>query len=240
MGKILVDPLPRNGGILTAFFLRAVELFQGISDEDALQIGRLFTERHYPRGATIFSLGASSDSMYVMREGVVRLSALSERGAETILHILKPDEIFGELLFSEEKRSFTAIADTDTIVTVIPRENFVESMRSVPSLAENFIRLLSRRLAKVEKEFAEFGHTWSYNRLAKVLLLLADEHGVDSPAGTRIPLRLTHEDLAKLIGTTRETVTTQINRFRKKGLVKREGHFFLVNRKGLKSFLRSE
>jgi CRP/FNR family cyclic AMP-dependent transcriptional regulator len=224
---------------LTASVPRAVDLFQGISEEEVQKISRLFTERRYTGGVTIFSLGALADSMYIVKEGVVRLSAVSERGAETILHILKPHEIFGELLFSEEKRALTAIADTDTIVTVIPREIFVEILRSVPLVAENFIRLLSRRLSKVEKEFADFGHTWSYNRLARVLLELAEEHGVEIPAGTRIPLRLTHEDLAKLIGTTRETVTTQINRFRRKGLVKREGRFFLLNRKGLESFLRS-
>jgi CRP/FNR family cyclic AMP-dependent transcriptional regulator len=220
-------------------FLTAVELFHGVPERDREKISRLCVDRRYPRGATIFSLGAPADSMYVVREGVVRLSAVSEKGSETILHILKPDAIFGELLFSEDKRALTAIADTEAIVTVIPRENFVESMRSIPSLAENFIRLLSRRLAKVEKEFAEFGHTWSYNRLAKVLLQLAEEHGAETPKGTRIPLCLTHEDLAKLIGTTRETVTTQIKRFRRKGLVKREGRFFLVDRKGLESFLRS-
>jgi CRP/FNR family cyclic AMP-dependent transcriptional regulator len=224
---------------LAASVPRAIDLFQGISQEEAQKISRLFSERHYTGGATIFSLGALADSMYIVKEGLVRLSAVSERGAETILHILKPYEIFGELLLSEEKRAFTAIAETDTIVTVIPREIFVEILRSVPLVAENFIRLLSRRLSKVEKEFADFGHTWSYNRLARVLLELAEEHGVEIPAGTRIPLRLTHEDLAKLIGTTRETVTTQINRFRRKGLVKREGHFFLLNRKGLESFLRS-
>jgi CRP-like cAMP-binding protein len=219
--------------------LTAVELFRGVPERDREKISLLCVDRRYPERATIFARGDPGDSLYLLKEGLVRVCSVSEKGAETILHILKPDAIFGELLFSEERRALTAIAGTDVVVTVIPRKNLQEILRSVPAVAENFIRLLSRRLSKVEKEFADFGHTWSYDRLARILLSLAGEHGVETAAGTRITLRLTHEDLAKLIGTTRETVTTQINRFRRKGLVQREGRFFVVNRKGLESFLRS-
>lgn len=217
----------------------AVELFRGVPARDLDSISRLCTERRYRKGTVIFARGDAGDSLFLLKEGVVRVCSVSETGAETILYILKPDAIFGELLFSEEQRALTAIAGTNTVVTVIPRKSFAEILRSVPVVAENFIRLLSKRLARVEREFVGFGHTWSYDRLAKILLELAGEHGIDTPSGTRIPLRLTHEDLAKLIGTTRETVTTQVNRFRRHGLVRREGRFFLVNRKKLAEFLRS-
>jgi CRP/FNR family transcriptional regulator, cyclic AMP receptor protein len=220
--------------------LTTVELFRGVPERAREKISRFCVDRRYPKKATIFARGDPGDSLFLLKEGLVRICSVSDKGTETILHILKPDAIFGELLFSEEKRALTAVAGTDVVATVISRMNFLEILRSVPVVAENFIRLLSGRLTKVEKEFADFGHTWSYNRLAMVLLALAEEHGVETPAGTRITLRLTHEDLANLIGTTRETVTTQINRFRKKGLVKREGRFLLVNRKGLEPFLRSE
>ena len=219
--------------------LTAVELFRTVSARDMDRISRLCVDRHYAAKTTIFARGDPGDSLFLLKEGVVRICSVSEKGGETILLILKPDAIFGELLFSEETRSLTAIAGTDVIVTILSRENFREILRSVPSVAENFIRLLSRRLSKVERGVAEFGHTWSYDRLAQVLLHLAEEHGIDTPAGTRISLRVTHEDLAKLIGTTRETATTQINRFRRRGLLKREGRFFLVDRARLAEFLRS-
>ena len=218
----------------------ALELFQGVSDPDARRIARLCTERRYPQGATIFSEGDPGDSMFIVKEGVVKLVSVSKKGAETILHILKPDQIFGELLFSEKKRAFSAVASTDVLVTIIPRRSFEEVLASFPTVARNFIRLLSRRLVRVEQEFAGFGHTWSYQRLGQVLLQLAKEHGVPTPAGTVIPLRLTHEDLANLIGTTRETVTTQINRFKRLGLLKRDGPHFLVNTRLLSRFLHPE
>lgn len=170
----------------------------------------------------------------------MKLVSHSEKGMETILHILKPDEIFGELLFSEEKRVFSAVAIEDALVTAISRDRFLELLTAVPTLALNFIKLLSKRLAKVEKGLAESSHTWSYHRLAKVLLKLAEDHGVEKPVGTLIPIRLTHEDLANLIGTTRETVTTQLSKFERMGLLNRQERHLIVSRPGLTEFIHSE
>lgn len=229
-----------RGGVLNSRAVvrpTAVELFKGIPDADVRQIARLCTERHYPQGAMIFSEGDPSDSVFILVEGLAELVSISTKGAETILYILKPGQIFGELLFSEEIRAFNAVASTDVLVTLIPRKRFQEILTAFPTVAQNFIRLLSKRLVMVEQEFAGFGHTWSYQRLGRVLLQLGKEHGVETPDGTRIPLRLTHEDLAKLIGTTRETVTTQINKFRRLGLLRREGPHFVVNTHLLMTFL---
>ncbi len=221
-------------------FHTAAELFQGVTASEAQRIERICAERRYRKGATIFSKGDSADSLYIVKDGKVRILSLSDKGTETILHILKPGAIFGELLLSEERRALTAITGTDVTVTVIPKGSFVELLTSIPIVPRNFIRLLSRRLAKVEKEFADFGHTWSYHRLSRVLLELCDEHGQETPKGTLIPLRLTHEDIANLIGTTRETVTTQLNKFRRLGLLKLQKGFLVVNRNRLEEFGRSE
>lgn len=229
-----------RGGVLNSkVVLRptAVELFKGVTEAELRQIGRLCMERRYAQGATIFSEGDPSDSVLIVSEGLVKLGSVGAKGAETILHILKPDQLFGELLFSEEQRAFNAVASTNVVVTVISRPSFREILTRFPTVAHNFIRLLSRRLVLVEQGFAGFGHTWSYHRLGRVLLQLSAEHGLETPDGTVIPLRLTHEDLAKLIGTTRETVTTQINKFRRSGLLKRKGQHFVVSRPLLLRFL---
>lgn len=214
--------------------ITATDLFQGISQADLEEIARLFTERKYPKGATIFERGDRGEALYVVKEGLVKLASHSGRGTVTILHLLPPGAIFGEILLSEERRAFTALAETDALVSVLPKQGLVHLLSTVPGFSMNFIRLLSRRLAKVEMEFAGFGHTWSYHRLAKVLLELGAEHGVKTPKGISLPLRLTHEELANLIGTTRETVTTQLGRFRRLGLIRREGKTLLLNVPGLK------
>ena len=217
----------------------AGELFQGISESDAQRVARLCTERKYRKGATIFSKGDPSNALFIVKSGKVRILSLSDKGTETIVHILKEGAIFGELLLSEEQRAFTAVAGTDALVTVLPKGGLAELLTAIPAVSRNFVQLLSKRLAKVELEYGDFGHTWSYNRLKKVLLRLCEEHGKETPKGTLIPLRLTHEDLANLIGTTRETVTTQMIRFRRMGLVKRQDRYLVVNRPRLEEFGRS-
>ena len=221
-------------------FVSALDLFHGVAQRDVRKITSLCTEKWISRGVTIFREGESADSLYVLRKGMVRLISLSDEGRETILHILKPDEVFGELLLSEEKRAFTAIAAEDSLVTIISQESFVELLSAVPTVALNFIRLLSKRLATVERGLAEFSHTWSYHRLARVLLQLSEKYGQEVPGGTLIDVRLTHEDLANLIGTTRETVTTQLSKFTRMGLLKREARHFVVARSKISDFIRSE
>jgi CRP/FNR family transcriptional regulator len=218
----------------------AVELFQGISESDARKILGLCIEKRFRRGATIFSAGEPGDCVYIVKSGLVRLTSFSETGKEAILHLLKPDEVFGELLLSEERRAFTAIAAEDSLVTVVSRDRFLEVLLSVPTVALNFIRILSKRLAKVEKGLTESSHTWSYHRLAQTLLQLSEKYGEKVPSGTLIKLRLTHEDLANLIGTTRETVTTQLNKFSRMGLVKRQARRLIVAGPRLREFIRSE
>jgi len=221
-------------------FLTGVELFRGTSEREAQKISNLCTEKRFPRGVTIFSEGDPSNSLYILKNGLVKLISLSDKGSEMILHILKSDEIFGELLLSQEKRAFTAVAVEDTVVTAVSRESFLELLSLVPIVAFNFIRLLSKRLAAVEKGLAESGHTSSYHRLAKVLLHLSEKYGEEVSSGTLIKLRLTHEDLANLIGTTRETVTAQLSKFTRMGLLNRQARRFIVTRPRLTEFIHSE
>ena len=221
-------------------FVTAVDLFQGTPPRDARKISSLSTERQFPRGTRIFGEGEAADAVYILRRGMVKLSSLSDKGRETILHILKPDEVFGELLLSQQQRAFTAVTLEDSVVAIISKESFVELLSTVPAIALTFIRLLSKRLASVERDLAEFGHTWSYHRLARVLLQLAENYGKEVPNGTLINVRLTHEDLANLIGTSRETVTTQLNRFTRMGLLKRDARRFIVAKSKLTDFVRSD
>ena len=217
-----------------------LELFTGIPEADRRRIARFCSGRRYVEGAAIFSEGDPAEAMFIVEDGLVKLVSVSSTGAETILHILKRGDIFGELIFAEDRRAFDAVAGTDVLVTVIPRKRLEEILATVPAVARNFISLLSRRLVRIERGYASFGHTWSYHRLGKVLLRLAGEHGVPAAGGTLIPLRLTHDDLAKLIGTTRETVTKQMVRFRRAGLLRREGRHIVLHTGRLSRFVSSD
>jgi len=220
--------------------LSAVDLFRGVSEREARKISEFCVDKRFRGEATIFGEGDPSDSLYIVKSGVVKLISISPKGSQAILQILKPGQVFGELLLSRERRAFTALAAEDSVVTVISRQSLKELLALSPIVALNFIQVLSRRLADVEKGLADSSHTWSYHRLARVLLRLSEQYGEEVPTGTLIRLRLTHEDLANLIGTTRETVTTQLNRFMRMGLLSQRSRQIIVFRPRLREFLSSE
>ena len=216
------------------------ELFLGLTEEESRKVSRKMGENRFLRGETIFRKDDPSDSLFALKEGLVKLVSHSGKGAGTILYILRPSDIFGELLLVEERRPFNALAVTDVLVGVLSRKDFIELLSAIPRFRLNFIRILSRRLALIEKGVTEFSHTRSYQRLAKVLLQICGEHGVETPGGVMLRLSLTHADLADMIGTTRETVTNQLNRFRRMGLVWAHRRHLVVNRRRMVDYVQSE
>lgn len=218
-------------------FQSARELFRGLPGAEAGKVADLLKEKAYPRDAPLFYEGSPNDFLYIVRKGLVKLVSLSEKGTETILHILHEDDVFGELLLVEGKRPYTAIAITDVVVNALSRKGFLEVLSACPAFTENYARLLSLRLMQVEREFSGMIHAWAYHRLAKELLHLAEDIGVDTLDGTRIALRLTHEDLANLIGTARETVTILLSKFEELGLIHREGRNLVVERSRLREYV---
>lgn len=212
-------------------------MLQGIPEEEARRIAGLFADKKYDRDAALFYEGGPADSLFIVRKGLVKLVSLSERGTESILHIVRADDVFGELLLVQGQRPFSAIALTDVQAGVLTRKDFLEILRTSPVFASNYTRLLARRLMEVEREFAGLIHAWAYHRLAKELLHLAEDIGEDTRTGTRIALKLTHEDLANLIGTTRETVTIQLHKFEEIGLIRREGRNLIVDRARLRDYV---
>lgn len=224
---------------MTLPFQRADELFDGLTESDARRIAARFAVRRLPPDAVLFPEGAESDTLFILREGLVKLSHVSEKGTETILHILREGELFGELILSGLPRPFTAVAITEVRVDVLSGTDLRAAFVEVPDFALGFMTLLSRRMGRVEREFARLLTEWAYHRLARELLSLAGDMGEKTPLGTRIALRLTHEDLANLIGTSRETVTNQLRRFEEMGLLHREGRSIVVHSERLRDYVRS-
>ncbi len=218
-------------------FQTSEALFRQISAEEAVKIRDRLTEHRYSPGETIFYEGDPASALFILETGLVKLISLSEAGEESILHILHPGEIFGELVVLEEKRPFSAVALTDVTVTRLGRKDLLDLLSSLPSLSRSFEHLLCARLFQVEKEFAGLLNAWAYHRLGRELLHLAGDLGVETDGGTLIPLHLTHEDLSNLIGTARETVTIQLQRFEEMGIIRRKGRQIIVNRPRLADYL---
>ncbi len=227
----MVMPLP---------FQTSEELFRGIPQGETRKILGLCTERRFPPDAAIFHEGDPANALLILKKGLVKLVSLSENGTDTILHILRPGEIFGELIFNDARRPFSAVAMTDVTVSILKRKDLLDLFSSLPAFLHNFLGMLSSRMLRVEHDFADLLNAWAYHRLARELLHLAGDLGVETPGGTLIPIHLTHEDLSNLIGTARETVTIQLQKFEEMGLIRREGRRIVVNRARMEEYLSTE
>lgn len=215
----------------------AGELWEGLSPEEREQVARVCPERRFSRGSTIFAPGDAPDALYVLTSGLITLSHLSEGGQESILRVFGPGDVFGEVFLTVRARPFRATALTDSVVTVIPSNTFHRLLSTIPRIGFNFICVLSRHLVEIALDRGQSSHKWASGRLALTLLKLAAAHGAKEEGGTAITLPLSHQILADMIGTSRETVTRQLRRLKRRGLVSQRGRTFLVQVPRLKALV---
>lgn len=206
----------------------AVELWEGLTPEERTQVAGLCLERRFPKGSTLFAPGDAPDALYILQSGLVTLSHVLEDGQQSILRVFAPGDVFGELFLTVQARPFLATALTACVVTVLPAETFRHFLSTIPKIGFNFTCVLSRHLAEMALARGQSGHRWSFHRLALTLLRLSAAHGMDMEGGTAIALPLTHQILADMIGTSRETVSRHVGRLKRQGIVTAHGRTLLV------------
>lgn len=214
------------------------ELWEGLTPEECEQVVKVCPERRFPKGRTIFAPGDPTDGLYVLVSGLVTLSHVSEDGRESILRVFGPGDVFGEIFLAVRTRPFLAKALTRCVVTAIPGEGFLRLLSAIPKIGLNFISVLSRHLADMAVDRGQSSHKWSYERLALTLLKLCAAHGSRHGDGvTTIALPLTHQILADMIGTSRETVSRHLGRLKRQGVVRQQGRTLVVRRDELQALV---
>ncbi len=217
--------------------LEANRLFEGLSPEERERAIASCIRKRYARGERVFATGDRPEFVYLLEAGHVRLVSLEESGSERILHVFRPGDIFGEILFSVERRPFDAVAVDEARVAIMSRATFLQFLQTSPLCGMNFIRLISERLFIAEVDLAALSRTWTRPRLVHLLLKLADNLGEPTPQGTLITVPVTHETMASMIGASRVRVTTYLNQLRREGLLAKQGRFTVVRTEALKKWL---
>lgn len=215
----------------------AGELWEDLSPEEREQVAKFCPERRFPGGSTIFAPGDAPDALYVLLSGLVTLGHVSEDGQESILRVFGPGDVFGELFLTVSARPFLATALTACVVTVIPGKTFLHLLSTIPKIGFNFIRVLSRHLTEMALDRGQSSHKWSFQRLALTLLKLSAAHGVEGEGGAAIALPLTHQILADMIGTSRETVSRHVGRLKQRGIVSQRGRSFRIQKTRLQALV---
>lgn len=193
-----------------------------------------------PKNANVYTSGEQDEMVYFIESGQVKLLMLSSEGKECLLAIHASGDVFGELCLSGiEGRLETATAMEDTLLKKVPCAKFLKCL-ATDSLLEGFIKYLAVRVADQQEVIANLVTVDSEQRLGKTLLHLARQLGKKGPRSTRIGLRISHEELSHMIGTTRPRVSVFMQRFRNLGLIElSEGHYLVVNEDKLTAYLAS-
>lgn len=175
-----------------------------------------------PKKQTIFTQGDSSDSVFYIRRGKIKLTVLAKNGKEATIGILSEGDFFGEgCLAAQPLRMCTATAMTDCMVMRIDKKSIVEVIHRERTFSDMFIAYLLTRNIRYEEDLVDQLFNSSEKRLARILLLLA-HFGKDEKPEVAIP-KISQETLAEMVGTTRGRVNFFMNRFRKLGFVRYNG-----------------
>lgn len=199
----------------TADFLGTVQLFNGLDQEELQHFADLTREKFYPKGSVVLFEDDPGDSLFVVRQGRVKVVLIGEDGREVILGVLGAGEHFGELsLIDDRPRSAHVIAMDDAHLLVLRREDFRKRVESSPAVAWSLLKELSRRLRAADEKIGGLVLLDVPGRIARLLLDLAEEGG-----GERIEKSLTHQTIAQIIGASRETVSRAMKEFQDAGWI---------------------
>lgn len=214
----------------TVRFLQTIPLFTSLSQEDLQRIAALASERYYPKDSIIFFEGEPGEAFFFLKSGRVKISKISPEGAEQILKLLEPGTVFAEVvLFTDESYPATARVMDDAKVGMIRKKDFEQLIMGHPELAIRLLKLLNARLREAQIKVKEMGLLDTHSRTASLLLRLAETYGVEDADGViHFELNLNRQDLASMIGTTRETVTRVFSKFRKMGIIDLKGDEVII------------
>jgi CRP/FNR family transcriptional regulator, cyclic AMP receptor protein len=188
----------------------------------------------------VYVIGDEIEMVYFIESGEVKLVTLSPQGKECTLAIHSAGDIFGELcLAGLTGRQETATAMADTVLKQVPCEKFLDRLDR-DALLVGFIKYLTVRIGDQQEVIANLVTVDSEQRLGQTLLQIARKHGKKDPRSIRIELRISHAELASMVGTTRPRISTFMQRFRNLGLIELNGeHQLIIKEHKLVAYLAS-
>jgi len=206
--------------------LRGIPLFARVVEADLDQIASHLIERRYPRNTTIVEEGLAGDYMYIIREGRVKVTKLSEDGREKILEFLEAGAFVGEMALLERAPRSASVKTLSAVrLLALSRNDFLSLLRRSPDLALAVIEVLCSRLRTQNEQASALSFQRVKDRTKGLLQRLArSEHG----EGTLSTPTLTHQQIADMIGTSRETVTRVVKELKQEGWLDQEGKHYLV------------
>jgi CRP-like cAMP-binding protein len=209
--------------------LRRAGIFQGVDPESVEALAGEFEIVDAARGTVLFREGDPGDSLFIVLSGKVKLGRRSPDGRENLVAIYGPSDQFGELsLFDPGPRTATATVVTDARLAKLPKAALQKWATERPQIAMQLLRVVARRLRRTNTMLADLIFVDVPGRVAKQLLQLAQRFGSVDGGQLRVTHDLTQEELAQLVGASRETVNKALADFAQRGWLRLEGKSVVI------------
>jgi len=211
-------------------FLGRVPLFKSLNQQQLQNLAELTITRTFSRGSVIIVAEDEGDAFFIIRKGRVKVNLLHGDGREVILSILGKGEVFGELaLLDGRPRSANVITLEETELITLRRTEFLQLINNEPAIIMGLLDELAARLRKTDHQIGGLALLDATSRISRTLVRLAAEHGEETAEGLLVGQKITHQQLANMSGTTRETVTRVLKRLEGQGYITMRGRQILIH-----------
>lgn len=215
-------------------FLKTIPLFSGVEEKYIKKLTEIARERKYQRGSIVFFEDEPGETIYIIKNGTIKIYIISEQdGKEKILSILQPGDYFGEMaILDGYGRSATAQSLEDSVLLIIYKNDFVKLLKESTEISHGIIYNLIHRLRETNLQIKELVFMNVRQRMVRTLLKLAGEY--KKVKNGKSVISLTQDELARFVGTSRETISRILNEFEKEGIVETKRQSISVNVKKLR------
>ena len=203
------------------WYLKQCDLFERLSPERLKVLERSCSARKFPRGSPIYLPVEAANGVMLLASGRVKICSVTEEGKQAILAFIDPGELFGELaILDQAQRDEFAEAAETSLVVMIPTAKIQELMAEMPDVSLGVTKLIGLRRQRIERRLKNLLFRSNRERLVHLLLELAEQYGRTTTDGIELKIKLSHQDLANVIGSTRETVTVVLGELQAEGSVR--------------------
>ncbi len=205
----------------TLLLIRGFDIFEHITDEEYEELGLVHNFLEAANGEYIYFPFQNHNKLYFAKDGFIKLGYIDDQGNEIIKEIVQKGEVFGQLTLEKnnERDEFARAYKADVSLCAFTMEDFLRLLHKKPEMAIAFSFHLGNKLRKVENRLLNILNKDVKSRLVQLLLQLAADNNSIINNTAVIDKFLTHDDIAKLIGSSRQTVTTTLNQFEKQKLI---------------------